>query len=148
MKKLLFALTALFLTTSAFAKGKPVNASNLPEPAKAFITTHFGGLQSVYYAELDGREYEVDLRGGYELEFNRNGSLKSVEADWKAIPASVLNEVPASVSAYINSKFAGWKLVEISIKSNKIEVELEKGRFEAELKFSSTGRLLKVEIDD
>lgn len=148
MKKSLFVLAALAFTTSAFARGKYVNPSNLPETAKTFITTHFGGLQAVSYAELDGKEYEVDLKGGYELEFKNTGVFKKAEGEWKALPASVLNELPASVTTYINSKFADWSLQSVEVKSGKIEVELEKGRYEAELKFSTDGRLLKVEIDD
>lgn len=148
MRKVLLALTALALTVSSNAKSINITVNQLPAPAKAYVIENFG-TSSVRKVEKDSKEYEVKFYNGTEIEFYKSGDLKKVESDnHRALPTGVLNPLPASVKAYVNSKFAGWKITEVKVKDSKIEIELEKGRYDAELKFTRSGKLLKVEIDD
>ena len=166
MKKLfLTALAAVCFTSTYYANTSSVSSntsvsyfknpyfqfispSELPAEAQNVINQHFGGLSNVTKAKIDRYKYEVETRDGFEIEFNFDGSVKSIESDYKSIPFQILASLPGEVNSYVNSKFAGWKLLEVEVKKSKIEISLEKGRYEAELKFNGSGKLLKVKYDD
>ncbi len=150
MKKLILVSMALFLAIGISAKKYPtLSFKDLPIESQNFITNTFG-VSSVKTVKEGPVKYEVELRNGTEVQFYKNGSFKRAEAEkHQALPISVLNVLPANVKTYVSHKFGSWRLTDVEVKySGKIEIELEKGKYEAELEFSRTGQLLKVDIDD
>jgi len=149
MKKLFLAAIALTMTLGASARNNTtITFNNLPVVSQNFITSNFG-TATIKKIKAGTAKYEVEFTNGTELEFYKNGSLKQAEAERQALPVSVLNSLPANVKTYVSSKFANWKLTDVEVKSSgKIEVELEKGKYDAELTFNQAGKLLKSEIDD
>lgn len=140
---------AIALAAGVSAK-KPVTVpvSKLPVAAQNFIAKNFG-MASVKYVKESIVDFDVILKNDIELEFYKDGSFKGAESDHKALPTFILDAVPASIKAYVNSKFGNWKMTDVDVKfSGNIEIELEKGKYDAELTFSPSGKILKVDIDD
>lgn len=123
---MLVAVTASF---SAFVfAGTPIKQSEIPKAAQTFLSKHFPG-DNVRKAEKDqgrhGAEYEVDLVSGAEVEFRENGEWKEVKAArGKAVPAAI---IPAAISKYVSTNYAGRTIVEISRKRGGYEIELSNG---------------------
>lgn len=150
MKKFILVSMALLLAVGVSAKRYPaLTLSDLPTVSQNFIINNFGA-SSVKQVKQNSIKYEVELRNGTEVQFYKDGSFKQVESEkHQALPVSVLNVLPSNVKTYVSSKFGNWRLTEVEVKySGKIEVELEKGKYDAELEFSKTGQVLKVDIDD
>lgn len=152
MKRLLFLVLVLSITTGAFAgrwgRMVEIDANNLPSTSKNIISKYFKGISAVTFAAEWPNNYGVHLNNDYKLNFYKDGSLKDAEAKNKPLPMSILKELPREIHSYISSKYGNWALTEVEVKSYKIEVELENGNLEAKLKFSRTGQLLKEKIDD
>ena len=141
---------ALAVTVSVSARKYPtIGFNDLPSESQNFIASNFGAA-SIKQVKEGPMKYEVELRNGTEIQFYKDGSFKQAEADkHRSLPMSVLNVLPANVRAYVIQKFGDWKLTDVEVKySGKIEVELEKGKLDAELEFNQAGKLLKVDIDD
>lgn len=128
MKRLLsFVVIAIAASTVVFA-GRPINSSELPEAAQAFLKKHFPNEQ-VRKAEQDqghrGTEYEVDLTGGAEIDFLSDGNWKEVKAArGKAVPNAI---VPSAIVKYVAKNFEGLSITEIARKRGGFEVELSNG---------------------
>lgn len=117
--------TSLSITVSA---GTPIDKTELPQEAQTFLKEHFPGDQ-IRKAEKDqghrGMEYEVDLTSGAEIEFNSDGRWKEVKAARsKSVPSGI---IPAAITKYVETDFAGLSIVEISRKRGGYEVELSNG---------------------
>jgi len=150
MKKLILVSMALAVTLGVSARKYPTIAFNeLPVESQSFISNNFG-TSSIKTVKEGPIKYEVELRDGTEIQFYKDGSFKQAEAEkHRTLPISVLNVLPANVKSYVSHKFANWKLTDVEVKySGKIEVELEKGKYDAELEFNQAGKLLKEDIDD
>ncbi|MBD5237471.1 MAG: hypothetical protein HDS62_08080 [Bacteroidales bacterium] len=135
---MLLAITASF-PTLVFA-GTPINSSELPKTAQAFLTKHFPG-DKVRKAEKDqgrrGMEYEVDLVGGAEVEFRDNGEWKEVKAaKGRAVPSAI---IPSAISKYVAANHAGKSIIEISRKRGGYEIKLSNG---TELKLTGDAKPL------
>lgn len=123
----MLAAIATSLSATLFA-GTPVNQSELPSNARAFLTKYFDG-DNITKAEKEqgrrGMEYEVDLASGAEIDFRNTGEWKEVKAaKGKAVPAAI---VPAAIVKYVADNFNGQNIVEIARKRGGYEVELSNG---------------------
>lgn len=97
-----FALAATILTIllscngSSFSGEKTVSTSQLPDKAKLFLETHYSGVR-IKEVILQHRasliEYEVDLKGGTELHFDRNGFCTEVYCTKGSVPEAIIPEV-------------------------------------------------------
>ncbi|WP_128330097.1 PepSY-like domain-containing protein [Apibacter sp. HY039] len=168
MKKLIIPVLAVVCFTGVFAAGTSsvlktseyefgyfknpyfsfISPSQLPASAQNYLNTYFGGLSNVSRAKVDRHKYEVETRDGFEIKFNLDGSVRKIESDYKSIPMGTLSKLPGNVYSYMSTQFAGWNLLKVEIKSSKIELDLEKGRYEAEVRFNGAGKLIKVKYDD
>lgn len=152
MKKILFVVLAALITCGISAgnwgKSRDIRAKDLPENAQAVIKKHFGGLSSVTMSTAWPNNYGVYLESGQKLNFYLDGSLKQAKTNAKPLPMGVLKELPKTASSYIVSKYGGWALVEVEMKSSKIEVKLEQGGLEAKLKFNRFGNLIQEKVKD
>ncbi len=131
--------------SSAMYAGSPINQSELPKTAQAFITKYFPKDQ-VKKAEKDngrrGTEYEVDLVSGAEIDFMSDGQWKEVKAArGTAVPSEI---IPSAIVKYVDTNFKGQTIVEISRKRGGYEVELSNG---SELKLTEDAKPLPARKD-
>lgn len=145
MKKLLVILAAIVLTVGTAAARDKVyrSADILPEKAQKDLKANFP-KQTVNLVKVDskligGKEYEVILDNGSEIEYNKDGDWTSVDCGHRAVPGSyILKEI----STYVAKNYKGMKIVKIDKDSNDYEVELSNG---LELKFDRSGKFLRLD---
>lgn len=134
---LVLVVMAASVSAAVFA-GTPIEQTELPKAAQTFLSKYFSGVE-VRKAEKDrghrGMEYEVDLVGGAEVDFNADGEWKEVKAArGNAVPAAI---VPAAIAKYVKTNFEGQTIVEIARKRGGYEVELSNG---SELKLTEDAK--------
>lgn len=133
MKKLLRFLSAtLLLSVFAFSFSscsddddeKRIDFSTeVPETARNFVAEHFAG-EEVWYAEKDGRKYEVKLKNNTELDFDSEGVWMKVDVDKNVMPSSVLLLLNGKILEYINKNYANNTIKEVEKKGQNLEIEL------------------------
>lgn len=114
----------------------------LPAKAQAFLKSNF--KKGVNHIKVDskalgGKEYDVILNDGTEVEFNKEGSWESVDCGSSAVPSAI---VPKMIRDYVSKNYKGQKIVEISVDRRGYEVQLYNGR---ELKFDRAGNFKRVD---
>ena len=142
MKKIKITVLALIgLMTKSMAcnaNDKMVFAENLPSEAKVFVHHNFPRL-SVAYAEMrttpQGTVYEVSLNDGTEVVFSQNGAWGMIDCKLEAVPASMM---PASLSSFVKSQFAGAKVVKLNRSDSGYVATLSNG---ISLKFDKEGKV-------
>jgi hypothetical protein len=121
---------------------KSVLPEQLPEQVQTFVKESFPS-QTIVYAEKDwgflGSEYEVTLTDGTRVDFDNNDVWEKISCN-TGIPMSLL---PATVASYVNSRFPGIAVVEVSKKSYGFKVELAN---DIDVKLNEQGAL--IEMDD
>lgn len=146
MKRFVLAVVAAVMAVFAFnAKADtPINPSDLPATAQAFISKTFPN-DPIVLAERDKdllrTEYSVQLQSGTEIDFDSKGEWEDVSCKYvgNGVPASV---IPQAVASYVATNYPGQKVFEISRDRRKIEVELSSG---LDLEFDNTGKFLRVD---
>ena len=68
-----------------------------------------------------GKEYEVRLNSGVEMEFYSDGSLETIECKPNAVPDGI---VPAAIATYVSTQFPQAFIVKYHIDRREKEVEL------------------------
>ncbi|EGF8330913.1 hypothetical protein IDG20_000360 [Campylobacter lari] len=89
--KLKIALTTLTLASCVFAKDMVVGVNALPANSKNFIQKHFTG-SNIALVKQDIDSFDVYLDNGTELEFFTNGDWKEIDAKYRPIDTSFLNQ--------------------------------------------------------
>lgn len=124
------------------AVDKKITVRELPQAAQNFLNTHFAGID-VAYAEMDDdvakRDYEVMLRDGTKIEFDRNGEWKEIDCFRRSVPKAV---IPERIASYVATNYPDEKIVEIERGTRKTEVKLTNG---FELKFNDLYELVKID---
>ncbi len=161
MKFMLVALVCLLVSTVSYADGRVIPVTQLPEGAKTFVATHFPG-KKIFYAQKDGRKYEVRLDDGTEIDFDRKGVWDKVDChdfqavpatidmvtvaermvdchDFKAVPATI---IPAPIAAYVQTNFSTFFITKIDKERYGYSIELSN---DIELKFDKLGNLIGVD---
>lgn len=129
MKKLIAVILALAVSVGMSSRaGTPINPTELPEAAQAFIAKNFP-TDVIKKVEKDngrrGVEYEVDFISGAEVDFMSQGEWKEVKAArGSAVPSDI---VPAAIVKHVSTNYDGMSIVEISRKRGGYEVELSNG---------------------
>lgn len=145
MKKLLTTLMAMvFAVGIASARDQIVyNDSPLPANAKQAISNTF--KSKVNHVKIEKNvlgkveDYEVTLKNGTEVTFDANGVITEVEAGSNGVPTSLL--LPDIVN-YVKKNCKNQKIVQLDVKKNSYEIELQDGR---ELVFDRTGKFIREE---
>lgn len=119
------------------------DSSCLPTAATVLLDKNFKSDVSLVKIERSfGRvsEYEVILRDGTEVKFDKSGNWKEVETSVKSkVPDSM---VPAAILQYIKSHQNKSKVVGIERERSGYDVTLANG---VEMKFDSQGRFLRYD---
>jgi len=118
-------------------------ADVLPQTAKEFIDTHFTDLPILQVENkkspiTDGTVFEVTLADGTELDFDKDGEWRELNAeDGKTIPTAVL---PKAISEYLNAQYAGTAVQSVDKELEGYAVELEN---DVDLLFDLEGNFLR-----
>lgn len=150
-KAFIFDKIGEFLSNDASSvNAGSVNTSQLPQAARDFISTNLPSESYLYVAQLNipfyGVIYNAYLTNGYKVKFDKDGVLKEVDRDDKAIPASVLSAIlPQNAVTYLNTKFPSIGVESVEIKSDKYEVELLN---DLDLEFDLQGNLTASDNDN
>lgn len=129
-------------SVSTFASDRVISVSQLPAPAKAFVSQNFPG-QTISYAKIDndffGATYEVCLNNGVEVDFDNHGVWDNVDCKYSAVPAKL---IPANIANYVNINFKGATIVKIDKEHYGYEVELSNG---LDPKFNRNGSFMMID---
>lgn len=139
----LVALICLVTLSSCFADDKVISPEQLPAPAKTFIATHFPG-NTVLIVQKDAdflkTRYEVRLKDGTQIDFDKKGEWDKVDCQMTAVPAAIIPEVIAN---YVQTTYPGEQIVKIDKERYGYDIELS---CDLELKFNKSGVL--IDMDD
>lgn len=117
--------------------------SVLPVAAQQMLKKYFP-KSKVNHIKIDdkvlgGKEYDVVLDNGTEVEFDKDGSYKEVDCGRMGVPDQLILR---PIREYVSRNFKGVKVVTIEKKRNGYELELLDGR---DLYFDRAGNFIKVD---
>lgn len=106
---------------------KPISVNALPAKAQDLLNKHFNG-QKVIFATIESgiisRSYDVVLKNGTKLEFDKKGNLTEIDCKQEAVPAQL---IPQTIKEYLKDNYAEQSVKKIEIKRNEYEIELSNG---------------------
>lgn len=106
---------------------KPINVNELPGKAQTLLSKHFKG-QKVMLATIESgvlsRNYDVVLRNGTKLEFDRKGNLTEIDSKQGIVPSQL---IPQPIKNYLKENYRGETVRKIEWNKKEYEVELTNG---------------------
>lgn len=146
MKKFGLILVSLLLSTMAlFADNEKItrDKSVLPSVCRDFLSSNFSQTDishiKIESNLLGTKGYDVILTNGVNVEFDKSGEWKEIEARHASIPMEVL---PDKIAAYIKTHFAGNTIISIDKDTREYEIKLNN---DLELKFDRKGNFKKFD---
>ncbi|PIF31170.1 putative PepSY-like beta-lactamase-inhibitor [Flavobacterium sp. 9] len=135
-------IAGLIFGLSANAQKTVIKKEALPANAQAFLKTHFGSKKPSYILEdkeILSTEYKVQFDNKTEIEFDKKGNWKEVDAKDNKIPSSI---IPKKIASYVKANFPKEKITKIELGSSGYETKLTNG---LELKFNLKGDFTKID---
>lgn len=135
-------ILAIVLFTTGFAKAQDLNSADVPGNLKDTFNKEYPKATDVEWEkEMDNYKVEFDLnRRDHEVWYNASGSMIKKEQEM------VETELPQSIRAAIQSKYAGYRVDDVEMvwknKINTYDVELEKGQDEKHVIFDDKAKVL------
>ena len=84
---------------------KPINVNELPAKAQTLLSKHFKG-QKVMLATIESgvvsRSYDVVLRNGTKLEFDKKGNLTEIDCKQGIVPSQL---IPQAIKNYLKENY-------------------------------------------
>ena len=121
---------------------KPIPVNALPAKAQSLLNQHFNG-QKVMLATIESgvisKSYDVVLKNGTKLEFDKKGNLTEIDCKQATVPA---NLIPQAIKDYLKDNYAGQSVKKIEIKRNEYEIELSNG---LDLTFNKHFQLIDID---
>lgn len=121
---------------------KPISVNALPAKAQSLLNQHFNG-QKVMLATIESgvisKSYDVVLKNGTKLEFDKKGNLTEIDCKQATVPA---NLIPQAIKDYLKDNYAGQSVKKIEIKRNEYEIELSNG---LDLTFNQHFQLIDID---
>lgn len=106
---------------------KPINVNELPAKAQTLLSKHFKG-QKVMLATIESgvvsRSYDVVLRNGTKLEFDKKGNLTEIDCKQGIVPSQL---IPQPIKNYLKENYRGETVRKIEWNKKEYEVELTNG---------------------
>lgn len=106
---------------------KPINVKELPAKAQTLLSKHFKG-QKVMLATIESgvvsRSYDVVLRNGTKLEFDKKGNLTEIDCKQGIVPSQL---IPQPIKNYLKENYKGAAVRKIEFNTKEYEVELTNG---------------------
>lgn len=144
MMKILMMVICCMLSCNMAANAgndKPIPVNALPAKAQTLLSTHFG-KQKVMLATVEGvvsKSYDVVLKNGTKLEFDKKGNLTEVECKQGTVPYRL---IPQAIKNYLKANYPRQTVKKLEIKKNEYEVELANG---LELTFNNRFQLVDMD---
>ena len=129
MMKILMMVICCMLSCNMAANAgndKPISVNPLPAKAQTLLSIHFG-KQKVMLATVEGvvsKSYDVVLKNGTKLEFDKKGNLTEVECKQGTVPYRL---IPQAIKNYLKANYPRQTVKKLEIKKNEYEVELANG---------------------
>ena len=145
IKKVATFLVCVFLGMGLASARTTVsrNANDLPAKARTMLAANFGktGINhiKIEHKTFGGREYDVILNDGTEVEFNSDGEWTEVDCGSRAVPAKLI--LP-DIARYVKKNYPSSTIVQIEVDRKSYKIELDNG---IDLKFGRDGRFLKID---
>lgn len=146
MKKLGLIMVSLLLSTMAiFADNEKItrDKSVLPSVCRNFISANFRQAEishiKIESNLLGTKGYDVILTNGVNVEFDKSGEWKEIEARHSSIPLGVL---PEKIADYIRKNFPDNTVISVDKDTREYEVKLNN---DLELKFDRNGNFKKFD---
>ena len=121
---------------------KPISVNALPAKAQALLTKHFSN-QKVVLATIEsnviGKNYDVVLKNGTKLEFDKKGNLTEIDCKQGTVPAQF---IPQAIKNYLKANYARQSVKKIEMNKNEYEVELTNG---LDLTFNKHFQLIDID---
>ena len=122
---------------------KPINVNELPAKAQTLLSKHFKG-QKVMLATIESgvvsRSYDVVLRNGTKLEFDKKGNLTEIDCKQGIVPSQL---IPQPIKNYLKENYRGEAVRKIELNKKDYEVELTNG---IDLTFNKHFQLIDIEL--
>ena len=122
--------------------GKPISVNALPAKAQTLLNNHFNG-QKVMLATIESgvvsRSYDVVLKNGTKLEFDKRGNLTEIDCKQGIVPDQL---IPQAITNYLKENYEGQSVRKIEINRKEYEVELTNG---LDLTFNKHFQLIDIE---
>ena len=122
--------------------GKPISVDALPAKAQTLLNNHFNG-QKVMLATIESgvvsRSYDVVLKNGTKLEFDKRGNLTEIDCKQGIVPDQL---IPQAITNYLKENYEGQSVRKIEINRKEYEVELMNG---LDLTFNKHFQLIDIE---
>ncbi|MDA6069407.1 PepSY-like domain-containing protein [Flavobacterium sp. AC] len=142
LKLTICLIAGLIFGLSANAQKTVIKKEALPANAQTFLKTHFGSKKPSYVLqdkEILSTEYKVQFDNKLEIEFDKKGNWKEVDAKGAKIPASI---IPKKIASYVKTNFPKEKITKIEIGTFGYETKLTN---DLELKFNLKGDFTKID---
>lgn len=121
---------------------KPINVNELPAKAQILLSKHFKG-QKVMLATIESgvvsRSYDVVLRNGTKLEFDKKGNLTEIDCKQGIVPSQL---IPQPIKNYLKENYRGEAVRKIELNKKEYEVELTNG---IDLTFNKHFQLIDID---
>ena len=121
---------------------KPINVNELPAKAQTLLSKHFKG-QKVMLATIESgvvsRSYDVVLRNGTKLEFDKRGNLTEIDCKQGFVPSQL---IPQPIKNYLKENYRGEAVRKIELNKKEYEVELTNG---IDLTFNKHFQLIDID---
>lgn len=121
---------------------KPINVNELPAKAQTLLTKHFNG-QKVMLTTIESgvvsRSYDVVLRNGTKLEFDKKGNLTEIDCKQGIVPSQL---IPQPIKNYLKENYRGEAVRKIELNKKEYEVELTNG---IDLTFNKHFQLIDID---
>lgn len=121
---------------------KPINVNELPAKAQTLLSKHFKG-QKVMLATIESgvvsRSYDVVLRNGTKLEFDKQGNLTEIDCKQGIVPSQL---IPQPIKNYLKKNYRGEAVRKIELNKKEYEVELTNG---IDLTFNKHFQLIDID---
>ena len=121
---------------------KPINVNELPAKAQTLLTKHFKA-QKVMLATIESgvvsRSYDVVLRNGTKLEFDKKGNLTEIDCKQSIVPSQL---IPQPIKNYLKENYRGEAVRKIELNKKEYEVELTNG---IDLTFNKHFQLIDID---
>ena len=117
------------------------DVTSLPAKAQQYLK-HFDS--PVAYIEVDndgvfGKNYDVKLKDGSEIDFDKKGEWKSIDTNLKPVPATFVHK---SIAAYVKKNYPDTFVSKIERDSRGCDVELSN---HMDLKFDTNGNFVRFD---
>ena len=144
MRILMIAICCMmsFNIVANVGNDKPINVNELPAKAQTLLSKHFKG-QKVMLATIESgvvsRSYDVVLRNGTKLEFDKKGNLTEIDCKQGIVPSQL---IPQPIKNYLKENYRGEIVRKIELNKKEYEVELANG---IDLTFNKHFQLIDID---